>query len=557
MKRGLTVFAFFLLLTACGGGGGSSPGIVPSNPLSSSAAGTPFARESITADVPTAAGVSDAGRMAPATLLHLVVNLRYQHAGELDRHIALVSTKGSGQYHHFLTNEEWNSYYAPSAETVAAVSQRLQRAGFQIESTSSDRSVIDIVAPVSSVERYFNTQIHNVVQAGAGTRYRNASSVTMPQELRDSVIAINGFDNLQLHHPVPIERMKPLPKIGGAITAPDGGYGPVVLANGYNYPVQHGYNGAGRTVGITIPTGYFLDSDTAAYLKYFGIKPTGHVTRENIDGGASSGQFDGESTLDVETVSGLAPGANIIVYIPPDWTVRYVNDTFNRIVAENKVDSFSNSWGWCETDNSGRTWNMQAIHQILQQAALKGITAIFSSGDDGSGTRGCTGNAVSSPANDPYGIAVGGLTIGVDAKGKLVSQSAWSGGGGGVSKVFARPTYQADIAGTISTGRNVPDIALPGDLEDAWYIAGGWNGPIGGTSWSAPAFNAMLVEINEALQSRSGFLNPSMYDANGSLGSRVFTDITSGSNGAFSAHRGFDQVTGLGAPNGMGLATYL
>ena len=345
------------------------------------------------------------------------------------------------------------------------------------------------------------------------------------------------------------------PKIGGPPKAPDGGYGPVVLANAYNYPVQHGYDGTGHTAGITIPTGYFLDSDTAAYLKYFGIKQTGVVSRVAIDGGGGSG-FDGESTLDVETIAGLAPGANIVVYIPPDWTVKYINDTFNRVVSDNKVDSFSNSWGWCETDNVGRTWNMKAIHQILLQAAAKGITAIASSGDDGSGTRGCTGTAVASPANDPFMVAVGGLTIVVDKTGKVTGQSAWSGGGGGVSKIYPLANYQKAIH-VSTTGRNLPDLALPGDVEDAYYISGGWNGPIGGTSWSAPAFNAMLVEINQVEGSRSGHVNPALYAAYAAQKNSVFTDITTGSNGAWKAGPGYDLVTGLGAPNGMGIATAL
>jgi hypothetical protein len=41
------------------------------------------------------------------------------------------------------------------------------------------------------------------------------------------------------------------------------------------------------------------------------------------------------------------------------------------------------------------------------------------------------------------------------------------------------------------------------------------------------------------------------------FGSSVFTDITSGNNGFYQAGTGYDQVTGLGAPVGTGLATNL
>src|SRR5689334_10071487 len=55
-----------------------------------------------------------------------------------------------------------------------------------------------------------------------------------------------------------------------------------------------------------------------------------------------------------------------------------------------------------------------------------------------------------------------------------------------------------------------------------------------------------------------GFLNPTIYSIGlGSSYGADFHDITSGSNGAYSAPRGYDLVTGWGSPNGVALINAL
>ena len=549
---------------------------------------TSAAARAYTVDVPSVAGLRDAGSLAGTAPVHLGFVLAYQHANELERDVLLVSTKGSPEYRHFVSSAQWNAYFAPSAATVRATAIALQRAGFRIESIPDNRGVIDAVAPASVVSGFFATQLRAVIQPSVGLRYRNATPALIPQALRGTVLAVTGLDTLERHR-LPIHpRFAPAPlnvpspnaaaqqaRIGGPVTAPDGGYGPVVLANGYQYPVQRGYDGTGTTVGITIPDTY-LDSDTAAFLKYFHIKQSGKVTRFPVNGGYT-GPLAGEATLDTETISSLAPGANIDVYQFPDFSTRSIIDTYNRVVSDNVVDSVSNSWGGCELGNP--PLYLAASNIIFQQAALKGITFIFSSGDSGAYTCGGTTPTASDPASQPYVVAVGGISFKANAAGKIVSTTAsWVDarkligpgidGGGAVSQIWPLPAYQNNVA-VSKKGRNVPDLSLPGDVEDAWYIVGGWHGPVGGTSWSAPAFNAMLTEVNEVIGqengmpvSRSGFVNPSLYAAYGSVGNLVFTDVTQGNNGAFigpgfSATPGFDLATGLGTPIGFGLAQFL
>ncbi len=79
-------------------------------------------------------------------------------------------------------------------------------------------------------------------------------------------------------------------------------------------------------------------------------------------------------------------------------------------------------------------------------------------------------------------------------------------------------------------------------------MAGEWQGPIGGTSWSSPIFCALQTEIDQRRNTRFGYVNPLIYSAflkNG--GYALFHDITIGSNGDYNAGPGYDLVTGIGS----------
>jgi kumamolisin len=60
-------------------------------------------------------------------------------------------------------------------------------------------------------------------------------------------------------------------------------------------------------------------------------------------------------------------------------------------------------------------------------------------------------------------------------------------------------------------------------------------------------FCALISEARiDAGQEPLGFLNPQLYPL---AGGPCFRDITAGTNGAFTAAAGYDQVTGIGVPD--------
>jgi kumamolisin len=198
---------------------------------------------------------------------------------------------------------------------------------------------------------------------------------------------------------------------------------------------------------------------------------------------------------------------------------------------------------------------MTSMDAACQSAAALGITITVAAGDDGS-TDGGTGNNVDFPASSPHVLACGGTKL--DANGAtIVSEVVWNelannegATGGGVSNVFALPSWQAKAqvpASTTSTGgRGVPDVAGDADPTTGYTIrVDGQTMVIGGTSAVAPLWAGLVAVANQQLGTQVGFIQPAIYAARAAL---AFNDITQGNNGAFSAAPGWDACSGLGSP---------
>jgi hypothetical protein len=353
----------------------------------------------------------------------------------------------------------------------------------------------------------------------------------------------------------------PTPGSGCNNAAPDNG--PLTNSDGtlatgvakpFDFPVQHGCNGAGYTAAIAIDdpvnTSYL-----ATYLSAAGVTQTGTVTNEAVDGGGSGDEA--EVDLDVQTISGLAPGANIIVYDMGSLTDQAIEDTYNQVLTDGKATAVNSSFGGCESSDIPFA---DSTNSIAEQGAAEGVEFSASSGDSGSNE--CNGSkGVSAPAGGPYFSSIGGIDFTDTSAGVLETVTMGSvdgdSGGGGVSTVFSLPSYQSGITGMITTGRNQPDISLP-FYPVAVYTGGSW-GEYLGTSWSSPASVAMIIEANQLHSTKLGWVDPTIYSLFGSTGySDYYTPCTSGSNGAYSCSATeYNQAAGIGAPKAWALANAL
>ena len=129
---------------------------------------------------------------------------------------------------------------------------------------------------------------------------------------------------------------------------------------------------------------------------------------------------------------------------------------------------------------------------------------------------------------------------------------------GGVSDVFARPSWQAD-AGVPAQGRGVPDVAADADPRTGYQVlVDGSRLVIGGTSAVAPLWAALVARLAQATGRRLGLVNTALYaDVTAGAPAAGLRDIVSGDNGAYSAGPGWDACTGLGVPESTALLARL
>jgi hypothetical protein len=247
-----------------------------------------------------------------------------------------------------------------------------------------------------------------------------------------------------------------------------------------------------------------------------------------------------------------------------------------------------------------------AITASFQDAAVlqTGPTICVASGDYGSFCGISDGYAhVEYPGSDPWILSCGGTTLGqylpsgsstpewVEYAWNDPGGPYWGTGGGGVSAFFPVPSYQngAGIPNSINggitgtpvqtfptTGRGVPDVASNASLNSGYaglYMGGGLIGnPGNGTSAAAPLWAGLIAVLNSNAGFNIGFANPSFYTFPGTAFNHINplwpdpaypqlagcpVDNSNSGTPGYPTHAGWDGVTGLGSPNGMGLLTAL
>jgi hypothetical protein len=376
------------------------------------------------------------------------------------------------------------------------------------------------------------------------------------------------------------------PNLGYAATGYLGGWGPTAVANELQFPVQSGYNGSGYTVAIVVD-GTVSTSDLSTYESWFETPQTGRtVISEPIDGGpiAPSTSTQNEAALDVETVAGLAPGANILIVEPNSIDTLDEDDAYNYVVSNHAANIVSSSFGGCEGPiQIGEPDTVES--NIFKAGVAAGIAFVAASGDQGSACYDGTSNGnntyaagVDYPASDPNVIGVGGNETYPPPEqnppiSTLATPLVWNdshvgqpqASGGGASTEFALPSYQLAVSGKASSQyRNVPDVAMPAVY--AAIVEGGQWHEQEGTSWSTPVFAALLAEVYQYCGTT--FTNSAAlpYAVFSKSGYGAFINITSGNNGyavtgvttpTYYASSGYNNATGIGIPLGMPFAESL
>src|SRR5438477_852886 len=148
------------------------------------------------------------------------------------------------------------------------------------------------------------------------------------------------------------------------------------------------------------------------------------------------------------------------------------------------VVAVSMSWG----GNESSTETVSDSH-FTTPSGHNGVTFIAASGD--------SGGVTSYPPSSPNVVAVGGTSLTLDGNGDYLSESGWSGSGGGISPYENQPAYQNGVVTQSSNRRTMPDVSFVANPGTGVMVYDTYGGrgfyTVGGTSVSAPIFAGLTA----------------------------------------------------------------
>jgi subtilase family serine protease len=545
------------------------------------------------------------GSLPKDKVLTLALSLPLRNLASLQAAIDDAADPASPNYRKWLQPADLEASYLPAASDFSALTTWATSQGLQVSSQPS-HMVVGLIGTVAQIEKALFVNMITGRRPDGTIFYAPDRRPTL--DFGITVLGISGIDDF-----IP------------ARVAFSGGRAPAPLAGGLqSNDFRDGYlgaapsscaslTGAGQTVGIFTFNVGFNAADIQTYITNTGIVgaslPTVNVAGTpagktpaplaDDDGGGSL-----EASLDIEMVTAMAPGAQVVVFEGNN-----VDLILDAMVNSPNIAQLTSSWF------VGTSATTPQLHTLM---AAQGQAFFEASMDFGSYALAAAPqppksscNSAPMPANMtfdmPYITIAGGTELNLNA-GTYVSESAWGGSGGGILPAVSIPAWQANAnpgnAKLSGVSRNVPDVSMP---ADGVYIvfsscdnvglpgiggqvapalckgnvqcnvvpdgkggtlslysgckAGGQTqqaGGIGGTSAATPLWAAFLALVNQKNQAHGkiGFPNPTIYGiGRGANYGTSFNDVSDGSASQaacdgtqYTAVAGYDQVTGWGSP---------
>jgi subtilase family serine protease len=611
-------------------------------------------RVTYTDSVPTwATSANDAGAAPSDETIEGEIYLPLRNAAGAEALAKAVSSPTNHGYRKALSPNQWIKNFSPSKADSDAVVRFLKTAGLTISAVPDSRQYVVFRGTADQLGSIFGTSLHSYNYAGrqllapssapslptavgskvSGISIEQSRMLTKPDSIQQGDLGASGTP--QLSRKVAAAPVVDTPcshYIGEhVVTVPPSyngktqystyncGYTPKQLRSAYGLSdlSKKGLNGSGQTVAIidayASPT---ILQDVNTYSAANGEpgltnssyqqlvpKPSEFVDQALCQ--FPSG-WQGEQTLDVESVHGIAPGARIL-YVGGFNCSGGLDVAMSKILDNKLATIVSNSYG-----NVGEAVPADVIQgevNLQLQAAGEGIGLYFSSGDNGDEVANLGFPSPDFPASSPWVTSVGGTSMGIDKNGKMTFETGWGntvdqivkdasgnlayveplpgtrfvgGAGGGVSAVFPEPDYQKSaVPASLSKGFRVsPDVAALADpytgfqigirpiIDDDTLETGAFvNETFGGTSLASPIVAAQIAIVQQATHTSIGFANPTLYAVQKAVPASfrdvlpqnptqavAYTSKTSGNSYLVSfdqdttlkTTKGYDDVTGLG-----------
>lgn len=472
--------------------------------------------------------------------LDVVVTLKLRNRDLLDYHVRALTRPGDPEFGRWMSREQILADYAPLPERANAVADYLTQAGFTNVHIEHSRLIITATGTMTVVRQAFHTELGRYVRNGR-EGIANVMDVHVPPELSDTVLSVLGLQTLDQMHTMNN-------RANGVLLS-----GSVHGINPVNFPIV--YDAASLPTASTTAVGIITEgsmTQTIADLHQFESQnglPTINPTMVQVGTPSSDTSGTAEWDLDSQDIQAMAGGqvAQMIFYTAHSLTNANITKTLNKAVTDNTVAVINVSLGECES-SAQADGSMAADDQIFQVAIAQGQTFSVSSGDSGSNECGNppgTSVGASYPASSPYVISVGGTTLYTDTNSNYTGELVWSGTGGSPSLIETKPSWQNGVVS--GQYRGIPDIAFDANPNSgAIIVVNGQLQQWGGTSLASPLFVGSWARIQSANHARLGFPASWIY-SRGAQNTSAFHDVTSGSNGGYSAAAGWDYTTGFGS----------
>jgi subtilase family serine protease len=527
----------------------------------------------------------------------------------LTAYATAVSTPGNKLYGKYLSPAQVQSRYGATGAQVAAIKKWLSDGGLKVTSVQQGiGGYVAVTGSLAAANKAFGVTFANYQGPDHRTDRAPQQAATAPSSVASAVLTVTGLDTAR-HLARPADTLPPpgpnywvappTSTFYGQQTANDEptaygqhwpwavtGYTPAQVRGAYGV-ANSGMTGRNQTVAIVdafaSPT---MQGDANQYARVTG-DPTysnGQYRQYLPSSFSDTAECDaagwyGEQTLDVESVHGQAPDANIRYVAGASCQDQDLDSSLAYIVNHHLASIVSNSWGEPFDDAT----DTSVLNSIFQAGAAEGIGFFFSSGDSGyespAEDPGISDQIqVDSPAASPWVTSVGGTSLAIGANNNYEFETSWGtildplssngkhwqhtppgqypagyggSGGGGVSTVFPQPAYQRGVVpstlatqlpdGTTSSTpmRVEPDVAAYADPATGFLVGQTTLQPdgktyafslsrIGGTSVACPTMAGIQADAQQAARHDLGFANPQIYARYGTSAFRDVTDFPFG-----------------------------
>jgi len=557
---------------------------------------------------------TDLGPVNTASPIEITLWMKLHDQKGLD---ALVAAQQAGKAS-YLSTQQVREQHAPSQADARKVADFLTAQGFTVTGIGQDNLFVKATGTVKSVQNLFSVDLHEYNLGGRTFRASSRSAIlpTAIAPLVSAVGGLSdlapepqiarpnqAFANIARQtdaegmspHPQPLDAQSNglffsaqcfYSPITETFTSADGtttatysgnrygapitngppnlspcGYQPSDIQTAYNLTplYQEGLTGKGTTVAIVDAYGSTtIANDVAAFSSFMGLPAPnlsiiGTPTESNFSTDANAG-WAAETTLDVEWVHAIAPGANIVLVVAP---TNSFNDLFSGDITAASVPgvvSISNSWSGFDIGIDGDSEFYSAIDNIFKAIGAAGQSIHYSTGDYGNNASQLGGLYTSTgwPASSPYTTGIGGVSVVLDNQKQIKWQTSWGtniteiadtaalgnppldppnnegfvyGGTGGVSDAYPKPSYQHDLPGDRRLTPDISWVADPYTGVEIIYSVDAKNDlgieVIGGTSASCPMFSALWAIATQHAHHPLGQAAPRLYR----LPSWAITDV--------------------------------